>query len=181
MTHNNSGLEKFPYGLVLAKLGAIICLCSKKDMEIFPLQVWKQQLWVPALPADQPWLGVPCRVLCLPCRRSYGRRLEGIDVHGIFRRCFFWSEVSNCLQRWLSEGSWRNRPMSGDCHGTDAGQLLSVLSAVGARQCLQKSLQHPLAGSCAASEYLCSHWAWTDSSSYYFNAVQIVFVFQSGG
>lgn len=51
-----SGLEKFPYGLVLtpAKLGVITSFCSRKDVEVFPLQVWKQQLGVAALPVDQP-------------------------------------------------------------------------------------------------------------------------------
>lgn len=141
--HDNgelSGLGKFPSGLVLApaKFGAITPFYSKKDIEVFPsasLEAASLSSW----PACKPTM-ICCALHghCLPCRDdSVGDLVEEnwkeLFCMGFSGDAFAAQKCPTVLQRWISEGRWRNRPMSSGCHGIHESQLLSVLSAVGAR------------------------------------------------
>lgn len=176
--------RKIPHGHMLApaELGAVLSFCSKKDIKVFLLQVWKQQLCWPVCRPAMICCALQGALFALQrrlCRRPHGRRLEKIVVHGICRRYFRWSEVAKCVAEvtfWRQVERYRS--VSSECKSAPVSALTCRCKDV--RQRLEKSLQHHLAASPAASEYFCSQWAWTDSSSYFFNAVQIVFVFQSG-
>lgn len=97
------------------------------------------------------------------------RKLE-VFVGQEWQRCLSEVRWRKQDQRWLLWGRW-----------SSCSACWSHLQLRGDRAVLDKtSAVHHWAGSCASSELFYSHWAQTDSSSYCFNAVQIVFVSQSG-